>query len=808
MKCNYNKIENKWMRQWSRNNYADWKPSDNAKKKKKYVLDMFPYPSGEGLHVGHVENYVATDIYSRCCRMKGFNVLHPMGWDAFGLPAENYAIKTKQHPAQVAEKNIKVFRKQIERLGLSYDWNREINTTDPKYYKWTQWIFLKLFEHGLAYEKEAPINWCPSCKTGLANEEVVDGKCDRCGTLVERKKLKQWWLKITAYAERLLSGLDQLDWPTSIKEMQRNWIGRSEGSLTKFKVNGKGNRIGEIEVFTTRADTLFGATYLVLSPEHPIINVLKNYADNAKEIDRYIDAAQQKSDMERVDPTKTKTGVEIKNVQAVNPANNQPISIWISDYVLIHYGTGAIMAVPAHDERDFEFAKKFGLKIIEVISPDQKEHALSEAYIGPGQLINSGPFNGLNSETAQDKISMFVGAKKSVFYKMRDWVFSRQRYWGEPIPIIKCSKCGNVPLSEKDLPLALPKVKSYEPSGTGESPLAAINSWVNTKCPKCGGPAKRETDTMPQWAGSCWYYLRYIDPKNNKQLVDLKKEKKWMPVDLYMGGAEHAVLHLLYARFWHKFLNDIGVVSGDEPFQKLVNQGLILGANNERMSKSHGNVANPDDIIKQYGADALRLYEMFMGPLQTAKPWNTEGINGVYRFLNRVWNLFSAQIKMKGKEMSNPTIVKAINQTIKKVTEDIENLDYNTAISALMECLNKLTAQENNKIKKSHLEDFLRLLAPLAPFLTEELWHQMNHKTSIHKEHWPKYNEKMLVEKEFELIIQINGKVRDKIKAAINISQNEAEKIAINREKIKQILSGKHPKKIIYVPNRLINIVI
>lgn len=808
MRCNYNKIEKKWMRQWSRNNYADWKPTDNAKKKKKYVLDMFPYPSGAGLHVGHPVGYIATDIYSRYSRMKGYNVLHPMGWDAFGLPAENYAIKTKQHPAQVVEKNIKVFRKQIERLGLSYDWNREINTTDPKYYKWTQWIFIKLFEHGLAYEKEALINWCPSCKTGLANEEVVDGKCDRCGALVERKKLKQWWLKITAYAERLLSGLNQLNWPTSIKEMQKNWIGRSEGSLIKFKANGEGNRIGEIEVFTTRTDTLFGATYLVLSPEYPIINVLKNYADNAKEIDKYIDEAQQKSDMERLDPTKTKTGVEIKNVQAINPANNQPIPIWISDYVLIHYGTGAIMAVPAHDERDFEFAKKFGLKMIEVISPNQKEHALSEAYIGPGQLVNSGPFNGLNSEAAQDKISMFVGAKKSVFYKMRDWVFSRQRYWGEPIPIIKCSKCGNVPLLEKDLPLTLPKVKSYEPSGTGESPLAAISSWVNTKCPKCGGPAKRETNTMPQWAGSCWYYLRYIDPKNQKQLIDLNKEKKWMPVDLYVGGAEHAVLHLLYARFWHKFLNDISVVSSDEPFQKLVNQGLILGANNEKMSKSHGNVVNPDDVIKQYSADALRLYEMFMGPLQTAKPWKTEGINGVHRFLNRVWNLFSAQIKMNGKEISNPTIAKAINQTIKKVTEDIENLDYNTAISALMECLNKLTVQEKNKIKKSLLEDFLRLLAPLAPFLTEELWHQMSHKTSIHKEQWPKYNEKMLMEKEFELIIQINGKVRDKIKAAININQSEAEKTALRREKIKKILSDKNPKKIIYVPNRLINIVI
>ncbi len=808
MKYDHHKIENKWIKEWSKNNYADWRPSGKSKKGKKYVLDMFPYPSGEGLHVGHVENYVATDIYSRFSRMKGFDVLHPMGWDAFGLPAENYAIKTKQHPAQVVEKNIKVFRKQIERLGLSYDWNREINTTDPKYYKWTQWIFLKLFEHGLAYEKEAPINWCPSCKTGLANEEVVDGKCDRCSSVVEKKKLKQWWLKITAYAERLLDGLEKLDWPTSIKEMQRNWIGRSEGSLIKFKVDNGEGRIGEIEVFTTRADTLFGATYLVLAPEHPIISTIKKYADNGKEIDHYINQAQQKSDMERIDPAKTKSGVEIKNVKAVNPANNQLIPIWISDYVLVHYGTGAIMAVPAHDERDFEFAKKFGLKIIEVISSDRKEHDLNEAYIGSGHLINSGPFSGLDSEKAQEKISIFVGAKKSVFYKMRDWVFSRQRYWGEPIPIVKCPKCGNVPLSEKDLPLALPKVKSYEPSGTGESPLATINAWVNTKCPKCGGPAKRETNTMPQWAGSCWYYLRYIDPKNQKELVNKDQEKKWMPVDLYMGGAEHAVLHLLYARFWHKFLYDIKAVSGDEPFQKLINQGLILGANNERMSKSRGNVVNPDDVIKDYSADALRLYEMFMGPLQTAKPWNTEGINGVYRFLNRVWSLFINQIKNKNKAGNDPAIAKIVNQTIKKVGADIENLDYNTAISALMECLNALTTKEGVKIKTSFLEDFLKLLAPLAPFITEELWRQIGHKTSIHKEPWPKYNEKMLIEKEFELIIQINGKVRDKTKVKVGINENEVEKLAINREKIKQLLIGKRPKKVIYVPNRLINIVI
>jgi len=809
MKYNPKKIENKWLKKWGAKNYLDWRAQDKSKKQKMYVLDMFPYPSGTGLHVGHVENYVATDIFSRYLRMKGYNVLHPMGWDAFGLPAENYAIQTKQHPAAVVAKNIKVFKKQIQRLGLSYDWSREINTTDPKYYKWTQWIFLKLYEGGLAYEKEALINWCPSCKTGLANEEVNEGKCDRCEAPVERKRLKQWWLKITDYAEELLEGLEKLDWPENIKEMQKNWIGKSRGELIKFNIQNASNqnKIGEIEVFTTRADTSFGATYLVLSPEHPLVPQLKNYADNPEEIEKYISRAQQKSDMERIDPTKTKTGIKIQNICAINPANNKLIPVWISDYVLIHYGTGAIMAVPAHDDRDFEFAQKFNLEIIEVISPDRQKHQLNAAYTGPGFMINSGSFNGLDSEVAREKIAMFVGAKKAVFYKMRDWIFSRQRYWGEPIPIIKCQKCGNIPLSEKDLPLILPKIKSYQPSGTGESPLANIKNWVNVKCPKCGGPAQRETNTMPQWAGSCWYYLRYLDPKNNKQLVDPKKERKWMPVDLYVGGAEHAVLHLLYARFWHKFLHNIGVVSGDEPFQKLINQGLILGADNEKMSKSRGNVVNPDEVVNQYGADTMRLYEMFMGPLQAVKLWNTENINGTYRFLNRLWNFIQGQIKTKSKESENVEAKKAINQAIKKVSADIENLDYNTAISALMGCLNKFQ-EKNTKIKKIHMETFLKLLAPFAPFISEELWHQLGHKTSVHLEKWPRYDEKILAEKQFELVIQINGKLRDKIKAPINISRAEAEKLALKRLKIKRILSGKEPKKIIYVPNRLINVVI
>lgn len=807
MKYNSQKIEKKWLKKWSQNNYKNWHADDDSKKPKKYILDMFPYPSGSGLHVGHPLGYIATDIYSRYLRMNGFNVLHPMGWDAFGLPAENYAIKTQRHPSDVVEKNVKMFKSQIQKIGLSYDWQREINTTDPNYYKWTQWIFLKLFEKGLAYEKEAPINWCPSCKTGLANEEVVDGKCDRCKTIVEKKKLKQWWLRITAYGDELLYGLDDLNWPESIKEMQKNWIGRSTGSLIKFTIQNEGEKIGNIEVFTTRPDTLFGATYLVLSPEHEFISKIKKYIINHNEIEKYIESATQKSDLERIDPTKTKTGVEIKGIKAINPTNDQPISIWIADYVLSHYGTGAIMAVPAHDERDFEFAKKFAIKIIEVISPDKKEHQLSEPYIGNGHLINSGPFNGLDNETAKEKISLFVSAKNSVFYKMRDWIFSRQRYWGEPIPVIKCERCGNVAVPEKELPLMLPKVKSYQPSGSGESPLATIDSWVNTRCPKCSGPAKRETNTMPQWAGSCWYYLRYIDPKNNKQLIDSKKEKKYMPVDLYVGGAEHAVLHLLYARFWHKFLRDIGIVSTNEPFQKLINQGLILGANNEKMSKSKGNVVNPDDVIKQFSADTLRLYEMFMGPLEASKPWNTDGINGVFRFLNRVWSLINDQQKLNTKEKNDPQIKKALHFTIKKVGEDLEKLSFNTAISSLMECLNKLQ-EKNIKLKKTDLETFLKLLAPLAPFITEELWEILKHKKSIHLEQWPKYDPKILIEKDFDLIIQINGKVRGKITAPINIEQAQVEKLALNQENIKKFLNGQKPKKIIYIKNKIINIVI
>ncbi|HNW96274.1 MAG TPA: leucine--tRNA ligase [Candidatus Paceibacterota bacterium] len=816
MKYNHLKIEPKWQKVWAKNKYKNWQSQDFSKKPKKYVLDMFPYPSGDGLHVGHLEGYVATDIYSRYLRMTNHNVVHPMGWDAFGLPAENYAIKTNTHPEQVVEKNVKNFKRQIQSFGLSYDWSKEINTTDPEYYKWTQWIFLQLFKAGLAYEDYKPINFCPSCKTGLANEEVIDNKCARCNSVVEKKKLRQWMLKITDYADKLLEGLDKLDWPQSVKDLQRNWIGRSEGAHIKFKVQSDVGRIGEIEVFTTRPDTLFGATYLVLSPEHPLISQWKVHVTNHSEVERYADAAFQKTEEERTDPQKSKTGVELHGIEAINPANNRPIPIWISDYVLMGYGTGAIMAVPAHDTRDFEFAKKFNLEIIQVIKPEKEIVGMDEIYTGNGTLINSGNFSGLNNEIAKEKICLYTSSKKTVAYHLRDWVFSRQRYWGEPIPIIKCEKCGNVPLKEKDLPLKLPKVKSYQPSGTGESPLASIEKWVNTKCPKCGGPAKRETNTMPQWAGSCWYYLRYIDPKNKKAFIDAKKEKYWMPVDLYVGGAEHAVLHLLYARFWHKFLYDQKLLTSNEPFKKLINQGIILGDNREKMSKSKGNVVNPDEIIKEYGADTLRMYEMFMGPLETMKPWDAAGISGVNRFLNRIWNLISEQIKATNwkKIKDNAKQRKALHQAIKRATKDIENLSFNTAISGMMECLNVFTEKEESdslampQVKKEYLEDFLKILAPFAPHITEELWQMLGHKKSIHLEKWPKYNEKFLIEKDFELIVQINGKVRDRIKSPIDISQDNAEKLVMKQEKIKQFLNGQTPKKIIFIKNRLINIVI
>lgn len=942
--------EKKWQDKWLESKID--RAEDFGAKPKKYVLDMFPYPSAAGLHVGHPEGYTATDIYSRYLRLKGFNVLHPMGWDAFGLPAENYAIKTGTHPRTTTEANIVTFRRQIQSLGFSYDWDREIDTTDPGYYKWTQWIFLQLFKKGLAYEATVPINWCPSCKTGLANEEVISGKCERCDTVVERKDLRQWMLKITAYADRLLGGIEKLDWSESIKSLQRNWIGRSEGAEVDFKIAGSTEKI---TVYTTRPDTLFGATYMVLAPEHKLVQELKDRISNFAEVENYIKEAKNKSDLERTELNKDKTGVELKGIKAINPVNNTEIPIWISDYVLASYGTGAIMAVPAHDDRDFEFAKKFDLPIIEVIIPeridkrnppvdgkekverqnvqvvvrnpktgkilvlhsqkykwntfpmggigqgedllaaaarevleetgyknltngkilggqvraeyfanhkdvnrvsytnlvqfdlaDEEQVAIPEeekeaeneilwkkpeeltnefmvhaemdlwqerikkgdiAYtdVDSGVMVNSEFLNGLVPSEAIGKMTAWLEekgyGKKAVNYKLRDWVFSRQRYWGEPIPLVHCEKCGIVPLDEKDLPLTLPEVEKYEPTGTGESPLATIDEWVNTTCPKCGGPAKRETNTMPQWAGSSWYWLRYIDPQNDQALADKKKMEYWLPVDLYLGGAEHAVLHLLYARFWNMVLFDIGVVPQEEPFTKLINQGTILAENGEKMSKSRGNVVNPDDILKEYGADTFRMYEMFMGPLEDMKPWSTKNILGVHRFLNKVWDI--GQQEMSVSENNEVEIL--LHKTIKKVGEDIEVMGYNTAISALMMLLNKI--QEIKTVSRKQWEKILIIISPLAPHLAEELWSQLGHKESIFKEQWLDYDPAKVIDAEKEIPVQVNGKVRAKLMLATDITEEAATAAALADDNVKKYLSGE-PKKVIFVKGKLISIVV
>jgi len=970
LKYNHKRRDKHWQKKWEKEKLYEVKDSNS--KPKYYALDMFPYPSAQGLHVGHPEGYTATDIVSRFLMMKGFDVLHPMGFDAFGLPAENYAIKTGIQPAISTAKNIKNIKRQIKSLGFAYDWSREINTTDPKYYKWTQWIFLQLFKKGLAYEAVAPINWCPSCKTGLANEEVVAGECDRCGTETMKKDMKQWMLKITAYADRLLKDLDDLDWEERIKEMQRNWIGRSEGAEVDFRIK---NYESGIKIFTTRPDTLFGATYMVVAPEHLVIKNLESRIKNLEEVKKYQEETKKKSDLERTDLAKAKTGVELKGIKAINPANGEEIPVWVADYVLATYGTGAIMAVPAHDERDFEFAKKFGLPIKTVIEPvfvqkvepgkvregepfvereaitaivkhweedkylglkwkkvdwdtfitggvekgqTPEEAAIAEireetgyqnprlvktllhahskfyhvpkkqnrfahfhvlyleltngdrveiseeeknnhevvwltkeevekfrlpdshkfswknlneghvVYTGDGVVANSGKFDGLDSEKAKKEITKFVGGEMKANYHLRDWVFSRQRYWGEPIPIIKCVKCGNVPLEEKDLPLKLPKVKKYEPTGTGESPLAGIKKWVEVKCPKCGEAAKRETNTMPQWAGSSWYWLRFIDPENSRELADKEKLKHWLPVDLYVGGAEHAVLHLLYARFWNKFLCDIGAVpkvklaSGklsDEPFYKLRNQGMILGEDGEKMSKSRGNVINPDEVVKNSGADALRLYEMFMGPFADTKPWSTRNIKGVERFLERIFAVvFSISKDIKKSKIKNQKS-RLIHKTIKKVSEDIENFRFNTAISALMIQFNGVDSRPDwrPKIEETKngyscdleaLNNFLILLAPFAPHLAEELWAELGHKVSIFKEKWPEYDPDLIKDKEVEVVVQINGKVREKVRVSPDISEEEIKKLVLASEKIKQWLAGREPKKVIYVKGRLVSIVV
>lgn len=880
-------IESSWQKKWKEGGIYKAEGRE-SKKDKFYVLDMFPYPSGDGLHVGHFKGYTATDVISRFLRAKGYNVLHPMGWDAFGLPAENYAIKTGIHPKNTTAKNIAHIRDQMKLAGLSYDWEREIDTTDPQYYKWTQWIFLQLYKKGLAYEAEAPINWCPKDKTGLANEEVVNGCCDRCGTPVVRKKIRQWILGISKYADRLLDGLKGLDWPESIKEMQRNWIGRSEGAVIKFtvdpsnslrasslqknkkSVNREPITDNSIEVFTTRADTLFGVTYVVLAPEHKLVSQITT-PEQKKEVEAYVKKTAEKTDLQRTALEKEKTGA-FTGAFAINPINGEQIPVWIADYVLESYGTGAIMAVPAHDERDFEFAKKFDLPIIEVVVPkNEQKPEKGNAYVAYGVLKNSGEYSGLTSEEAKSKITQDLNTKgfgeKKVNYKLRDWIFSRQRYWGEPIPIIFCRKCwensklktGNskqetkeeftvidgveyavIPVPEKDLPIILPEVEKYQPTGTGESPLASMTDWVNTKCPNCGGKAKRETNTMPQWAGSCWYYLRFIDPKNEKELVDKGLEKYWMGkgvknkiggVDWYVGGAEHAVLHLLYARFWHKFLFDIEAVSTNEPFYKLRNVGLIMGSDGQKMSKSRGNVISPEEMVNSYGADTLRLFEMFIGPFGDVADWKPTAVEGVYRFLQRVW-LMSFNIIESKKDKSLPEAEREINRTIKKIEEDIWEMKFNTSVSSMMEFVN-FANRFPDKVGTDSLGKFLQVLAPFAPHMTEELWQELQGKVtkvtkepkepkekssgssgssvtfdSIHSQSWPVWDEKLIESEMVTVVVQVNGKLRGQLQTERGASQEEVEKKAREIPKVAEYLAGKDPKKVIFVQDRLINFVV
>ena len=824
-------IDKKQQARWEKENLFASPRLPGAKKF--YCLDMFPYPSGAGLHVGHPEGYTASDILTRYKRMNGYSVLHPMGWDAFGLPAENYAIATGVHPRITTQKNIDNFRRQIKSIGLAYDWSREVDTTDPNYYKWTQWIFLQLFKKGLAYESTVPINWCPSCKTGLANEEVFNGKCERCGHEIERKALRQWILKITDYAEKLLEGLDKLDWPESTLTMQKNWIGKSQGANVIFKLDGFEDTL---TVFTTRPDTLFGATYMVVSPEHPILEKIVSPEQKAA-VSAYQKEAAKKSDLERGELSKEKTGV-FTGAYAINPLNGAKIPVWTSDYVLMGYGTGAIMAVPAHDERDYAFAKKFGLKIIEVIKSEQGVE--KEAFTGDGELVNSDFLNGLHVKESKAKMIQWLeehhcGNAKTT-YKLRDWVFARQRYWGEPIPVVHCDKCGVVPLPESELPLRLPEVEKFEPSGTGESPLAAVTDWVNTTCPKCGAPAKRETNTMPQWAGSCWYYLRYMDPHNDKAPVDPAIEKVWGPVDCYIGGAEHAVLHLLYARFWHRVLFDLGILSHPEPFQKLRHQGMILAFSYrdkmgnyhaydeidfkdgkaylkttgeelssmvEKMSKSKKNVINPDEILNEYGADAFRMYEMFMGPFDAQKPWDMKGIEGINRFLKRIY-AWSETVKFTDQPEPRKSAI-LLNQTIAKVSDDIENLRFNTAISALMVLFNdlsKLPAITQDTFKK-----FIQILHPFAPHLTEEIWQTKGYTGFVLQSAWPQADQALLQDDTVDMGVQINGKVRERLLVSRNAPREEIEQKALASAKVQSYLKELEIKKVIVVPGRMVSIV-
>lgn len=798
---NFKAIEKKWQDKWEET--GAFHAETNSKKPKYYTMIEFPYPSGAGLHVGHPRSYTALDIIARKRRMEGYNVLYPIGWDAFGLPTENFAIKNKVHPKIVTAKNIANFTRQLKMLGFSFDWSREINTTDPSYYKWTQWIFLQLFKHGLAYKQEMPINWCTGCKVGLSNEEVVNGVCERCGSEVVQKRKSQWMLKITEYAQRLIDDLDDVNYLEKIKTQQKNWIGRSEGAEVKFKLSTG----DEMIVYTTRADTLFGATYTVMSPEHPLIEKMKDSITNYDEVLAYKTEAAKKSEFERTELAKEKTGVKLEGIYAVNPANGAKLPVFISDYVLVTYGTGAIMAVPAHDSRDWDFAKKFNLPIIEVVSgcKNVQEEAYTDVY--KGNMVNSEFLNGLPVKEAIPTMIEWLEkqglGKRKVNFKLRDWVFSRQRYWGEPIPLVHCDKCGWVPIPESELPLELPEIETFEPGENGESPLAKAYDWIETTCPCCGGKAQRETDTMPQWAGSSWYFLRYMDPHNDEALASKEALEYWSPVDWYNGGMEHTTLHLLYSRFWHKFLYDIGVVPTKEPYMKRTSHGMILGENNEKMSKSRGNVVNPDEVVEEFGADAFRTYEMFIGAFDQSTPWSQQGLKGCYKFLERVWNLQSI---VNDEEGYSADLEKNINKAIKKVGEDFERMKFNTAIATMMSLVNDFS--KKGSVTKGEYKTLITLLNPVAPHMTEELWLTYGNGELLSLQPWPKYDEGKTVDDEIEIVVQINGKIKDKLMIPAGLDKDGTQEAAMNTEKIKGLIEGKNVVKVIAVPGKLVNIVV
>ena len=798
---NFKAIEKKWQDKWEET--GAFHAETNSKKPKYYTMIEFPYPSGAGLHVGHPRSYTALDIIARKRRMEGYNVLYPIGWDAFGLPTENFAIKNKVHPKIVTAKNIANFTRQLKMLGFSFDWSREINTTDPSYYKWTQWIFLQLFKHGLAYKQEMPINWCTGCKVGLSNEEVVNGVCERCGSEVVQKRKSQWMLKITEYAQRLIDDLDDVNYLEKIKTQQKNWIGRSEGAEVKFKLSTG----DEMIVYTTRADTLFGATYTVMSPEHPLIEKMKDSITNYDEVLAYKTEAAKKSEFERTELAKEKTGVKLEGIYEVNPANGAKLPVFISDYVLVTYGTGAIMAVPAHDSRDWDFAKKFNLPIIEVVSGGKnvQEEAYTDVY--KGNMVNSEFLNGLPVKEAIPTMIEWLEkqglGKRKVNFKLRDWVFSRQRYWGEPIPLVHCDKCGWVPIPESELPLELPEIETFEPGENGESPLAKAYDWIETTCPCCGGKAQRETDTMPQWAGSSWYFLRYMDPHNDEALASKEALEYWSPVDWYNGGMEHTTLHLLYSRFWHKFLYDIGVVPTKEPYMKRTSHGMILGENNEKMSKSRGNVVNPDEVVEEFGADAFRTYEMFIGAFDQSTPWSQQGLKGCYKFLERVWNLQSI---VNDEEGYSADLEKNINKAIKKVGEDFERMKFNTAIATMMSLVNDFS--KKGSVTKGEYKTLITLLNPVAPHMTEELWLTYGNGELLSLQPWPKYDEGKTVDDEIEIVVQINGKIKDKLMIPAGLDKDGTQEAAMNTEKIKGLIEGKNVVKVIAVPGKLVNIVV